>query len=124
MCGVQPANRKGKLTCVDCAARYCGYLRRLKKAALDGYGHKCFCCGETRFEFLSFDHVKNDGAEERKRLGKKLNSGSLYRLIVKQKFPKRYQPACYNCNMSLGFHGYCPHNPKLRRDISKITRNK
>ena len=121
MCGIQPADRKGKLTCSDCAVRYASYQRRLKKAALDGYGHKCFCCGETRFEFLCFDHPKNDGTADRKRLGKRVTAGTFYRMIVRENFPKRYQPACHNCNMSLGFYGYCPHNPKHRRDTSKKT---
>src|SRR5579859_6209031 len=84
MCGVQPADRENKLTCSDCAIRYAKYQRRLKKVALDGYGHKCFCCGEPRFEFLSFDHVENDGAEERKRLGKRMTAGSFYRMIVRE----------------------------------------
>jgi hypothetical protein len=122
MCGVQPANRKGKVTCSDCAIRYSKYQRRLKKVALNGYGHKCFCCGETQFEFLSFDHVKNDGAAERRKFGKKMTAGSFYRMIVRQKFPKRYQLACHNCNLSLGFYGYCPHNPKYHRDTSKKVR--
>ena len=119
MCGVRPVDRKNRLTCEDCAIRYSTYLRRLKKRALDGYGHKCACCGEIRFEFLSFDHVENDGAKERREKGKKMNSGSLYRLIIKEGFPKRYQILCYNCNMALAFFGFCPHHPEIRRIVAR-----
>jgi hypothetical protein len=118
MCGVGKPPR-GRLTCTGCKDRYTRYHRALKKQALDGYRHICICCGETRFEFLSFDHVNNDGAIERKSKGKKMNSGSFYRMIIREKFPKRYQILCWNCNLSLGFYGFCPHRPDIRRDTSK-----
>jgi hypothetical protein len=73
---------------------------------LKRYGNKCQCCGETRTEFLSIDHVHGGGTKERKLIGQK----GVYNKLWKS--PTRlsgYQVLCYNCNLSLGFLGYCPH---------------
>lgn len=118
MCGVGKP-RKGLFTCKDCEQRYKEYHRSLKRKILAAYGQKCVCCGETKYEFLCLDHVRNDGARDRKRLGSGMTSGALYRLIIRLKYPKKYQIMCHNCNMALGFFGYCPHRPKVRRSISK-----
>lgn len=67
----------------------------------------CKCCGENEFKFLSIDHVFNDGAEERKRIG---NNVQLLYWIKRNNFPPdRYQVLCYNCNLAKGFYGSCPH---------------
>lgn len=48
--------------------RYCQLeLRRAgfaktRKQALDHYGGKCECCGETRYEFLQLDHIDGNGS--------------------------------------------------------------
>src|SRR5881396_3810055 len=47
--------------------------RRVRYAALraegiGAYGGKCACCGETTFEFLTIDHVRNDGKQHRRAL--------------------------------------------------------
>jgi hypothetical protein len=74
------------------------------------YGGKCICCGENELEFLTIDHINNNGAEERK-ITKQGTGGKLYRWLIKNNFPKdNYQLLCYNCNCAKGFFGYCPHN--------------
>lgn len=113
-CG-QPRISERLKTCSQCAQRSKDVLRDLKLKVIAGYGGKCKCCGTTEFEFLSLDHVNNDGASDRRQLGKKGNSGSLYRLVIAERFPKRFQLLCYNCNLSLAFFGYCPHNPGFQR---------
>jgi hypothetical protein len=35
--------------------------------------------------------------------------------LIKENFPKEYQILCFNCNLALGFFGYCPHRPWKRR---------
>jgi len=109
-----------KLVCKRCANHSKRILRNLKIKVLAGYGNKCACCGIIEYEFLSVDHVKERGADERRRLGRRAtNSGSLYRKIIRENFPDLYQILCYNCNMSLGFFGYCPHHPEIIRSINK-----
>ena len=118
MCGVEK-KRLGFLTGLECQKRYKNYLRKLKQRVLDGYGQMCVCCGTTIFEFLSIDHKYNDGAQERRKLKTKMSAGSLYRMIINQKFPARYQVLCFNCNMALAFFGYCPHHPEIKREVSR-----
>ena len=113
-CG-RPA-KKTTRCCERCAERSRNVLRDLKEQVLQGYEKRCVCCGETAYEFLSVDHKYNDGAADRKRLGRKAKSGSLYKTIIKENFPDRYQIMCYNCNMAKGFFGYCPHQKETQNE--------
>lgn len=86
------------------------YRTKLKREVVDRMGGKCTCCGETEIEFLTVDHVNNDGNTERK-AGKFKPGGSYSFLIVKQQgYPNKYQLLCFNCNYSkhLG-NGVCIH---------------
>lgn len=84
----------------------------LKQKAINGYGGMCQCCGEKEISFLSIDHVNNDGAAHRKDRGK--NTGVfMYRLVIKNEFPKEYQVLCFNCNIGKHLNGgVCPHKLK------------
>jgi hypothetical protein len=117
-CGQAPLNNKA--VCARCAAHSRRQHKELKLEVIAGYGGRCRCCEIDIWEFLSIDHVAERGVDERKRLGRKyVSSASLYRKIIREGFPPEYQILCYNCNMALGFFGYCPHKPEIRRDISK-----
>jgi hypothetical protein len=70
------------------------------------------CCGINKVEFLTLDHIYNDGAEERKLLNPNMRGGvGLYRYLRDKGFPNkdRYQVLCYNCNCAKDKHGICPH---------------
>jgi len=68
----------------------------------------CKCCGEKNIEFLGIDHVKGKGSKHRKELG--LTGGiNFYRWLKRKHYPEGYRVLCYNCNLSRGFFGYCPH---------------
>jgi len=97
------------------------YDLSVKQKIIEAYGGKCTCCGETTLEFLTIDHINNDGAEDRRQNGKK-SGGKLYRWLIKNNFPKEeYQLLCYNCNCAKGFFGYCPHDkPEI---VIRPTRN-
>ena len=85
-----------------------GYEINNKQKVIDNYGGKCNCCGENVFEFLTIDHINNDGAELRDTQG---TGGKLYRWLISNNYPKdNYQLLCFNCNCSKGFYGKCPHS--------------
>ena len=82
------------------------WKRNLKRRILVHYGGdppRCACCGIEKADFLGIDH---HGA----RRYKKHRSGtSLYHWIYKHGYPPGFRVLCFNCNSSIGFHGYCPH---------------
>ena len=75
---------------------------------LKAYGDKCACCGENIKEFLTIDHINNDGNVHRALLGTK-SSLNMYTWIIKNNFPKTLQILCYNCNNAKSRYGRCPH---------------
>lgn len=77
----------------------------VKEIVYNHYGNKCKCCSEPNRLFLTIDHVNNDGYLERK-------SGMvLYKLIIKNNFPEKFQILCWNCNLGKYLNnGICPHN--------------
>ena len=84
------------------------YRATKKEKVLDAYGKSCACCGEAQVLFLTIDHVNNDGAAHRSKIGN--GSSNLYTWLIKNGFPERFQVLCSNCN--LGKHlngGVCPH---------------
>jgi len=66
---------------------------------------QCACCGEKNYEFLGIDHINGGGAKMRRELG----HGNISRWLRSHNFPLGYRVLCHNCNMSIGFYGYCPH---------------
>lgn len=84
-------------------------LKRMRIRCLEVYGNKCVCCGENRYEFLSFDHIDGGGIKHRK----ETKYGEIFRWLHKNKFPKGFRILCHNCNQSLGAYGYCPHKTEF-----------
>jgi len=82
--------------------------RDLRKQVIAGYGGKCSCCGEDRYEFMAIDHVNGGGREERKTM----NIGMIALKIIREGFPSTYRILCHNCNQSIGWYGYCPHQKR------------
>lgn len=76
-----------------------------RKTAMEKYGGKCMCCGETTFEFLTFDHINNDGHIHRQTVP----SYDLVFWLRKNNYPDFIQVLCWNCNMAKSKHGRCPH---------------
>lgn len=77
----------------------------LRYFILEEYGFKCVCCGEGRHEFLSIDHVFNDGAKDRG-----TGNRNTYYQVNKLGLPRdRFQILCHNCNFAKGIYGECPH---------------
>ena len=82
--------------------------RRLRALVFEQYGAACACCGESEFDFLTIDHINNDGYLHR-RVG--INGGvALYQWLKNNKFPPEYQVLCMNCNWSKFLNnGICIH---------------
>lgn len=82
------------------------YQRKIKLEVFNAYGGaKCVCCGDEHIEFLTIDHINNDGAKHRKKIFRK----SMYYWLRKNNYPNGFQVLCMNCNFSKGKFGYCPH---------------
>jgi hypothetical protein len=91
------------------------FKRHLKMEVLLSYGGKCACCGATDFEFLSIDHINNDGAEHRRQMGAfRSNSKNIYAWLKQHDYPEGFQVLCMNCNCAKAWFGYCPHNDEVR----------
>lgn len=70
----------------------------------------CACCGERHPKFLGIDHIDGGGREHRLMLGNGKSVGNqFYAYLARENFPPGYRVLCHNCNLSLGFFGYCPH---------------
>jgi len=79
--------------------------RAERRRCVEHYGGKCICCGETRYEFLAIDHIEGNGRQHRLSI-----SGKTSRWLIKNNFPQGFRILCHNCNQSLGYNGYCPHD--------------
>ena len=80
----------------------------LKYYAQDGIP-QCNCCGEKCINFLTIDHVNNDGCEHRKHTG---TGSAFYEWLKRHGFPQDplLQILCYNCNYGKSHNnGICPH---------------
>lgn len=115
-CGVSKPIEKFKLAwgregcrrnrCSACDSRR--ERANIKLDMLKAFGAKCSCCGEDNPYFLSLDHVQNDGAHERNRLG--YGEVQIYRKARREGWPRdRYACLCMNCNFAKGHFGFCPH---------------
>lgn len=87
------------------------YTNKVKREVLQYYGNNklmCLCCGENTYEFLTIDHINNNGSEERKIVRR--TGHNIYRYLRKNNYPSGYQTLCFNCNSGKQINkGICPH---------------
>lgn len=81
-------------------------LRR-RKAVIEHYGGKCYCCGESTFEFLALDHKNGNGNAHRVEV--RQSGAGMIGWAIKNSYPDIFCVLCHNCNLAIGFYGYCPH---------------
>jgi len=84
---------------------------RLMNEIIDRYGGKCVCCGETRREYLSIDHVNGNGSKQRREIGK--SSQGLHYWLKQNNYPEGFQVLCFNCNMGKRNYSVCPHDKEV-----------
>lgn len=80
-----------------------------KKLCIEHYSNgtnSCECCGETIPEFLTINHINGGGNKDR---AQAKGARTFYEYLVKNNYPDGLNVLCYNCNCSMGFFGYCPH---------------
>lgn len=124
-CGKRP-HKRGKKHCHTCLKETSGWAnslyyknynlylirrqeqsRRIRLEIFSNYGGPiCRCCGETEFVFLTLDHINNDGAQHRRKVG---TGSTFYKWVIANKFPKGLQVLCWNCNEAKRILGSCPH---------------
>ena len=118
-CGQKVLNGTNK--CAKCKAnqREIRLARkvRLKKAAIAHYGNKCACCDIDTADFLTIDHINNDGAEHRK-----TTTVNIYIWLWQHDYPAGFQVLCFNCNCAKGIYGECPHQTRIKNaKVSSIS---
>lgn len=71
----------------------------------------CNCCGEDIYEFLTVDHINNDGFLDKK------SRRNLYYNIIKNNFPNTFQILCWNCNegKNIDKNHICPHKKEKNK---------
>ena len=67
--------------------------KKLKYSVFAMYGSECSICWFSDIRALTLDHIKNNGAEERKELGER----GVYRRAVEDHRPDEYRILCMNC---------------------------
>jgi len=96
--------------------------RRLKIEVLAHYSLdgliKCECCLEEEIQFLSIDHIGGNGKAHRKLIG---GAQALYPWLRRNGYPPGFRVLCFNCNLSLGFYGNCPHKRLGGNSASRLV---
>ena len=86
--------------------------RPARRQIINTLGAYCSCCGETIRAALTIDHVRNDGAQERRTYP---DLRQLYRAIIAEGIPAdRYQVLCRNCHESKNARGEGAHVAEAR----------
>ena len=70
-----------------------------KVRALEAYSKGVVCCahcGLTNIEALTIDHINDNGAAHRRKIGH--HATHFYRWLHNNDYPDGFQVLCYNCN--------------------------
>lgn len=96
------------------------YNQDLKIKVLQHYSQSltpyCFCCGTTILSFLTLDHIKGKGTQERKKV-----TNNYYKYVVDNNFPEYLQVLCMNCNFAKKDKEKCSEHEPF--EISFIVNN-
>jgi len=100
------------------------FVRRQERVdiVLNHYGNICRCCGENKKEFLTIDHINNDGGSHRKKINKA--GSTFYKWLIDNNFPQDYQTLCMNCQFGkLKNNGICPHQQSNNKILESEKQN-
>lgn len=95
---------------------------KIREAVYAAYGNKCSCppCGETRWQFLTLDHIDGKGEHHRRRLSNnKRSSGiELTKWAFENNFPSILRLHCWNCNNGRERNNkVCPHLTEIQNRL-------
>ena len=124
VCGL-PSHHKG--WCLKCQRDYSkNRKKQIKIEVFSWYGSVCRCCKESFLDFLTIDHMKDDGLreiahlseQEKMRNGRVCGGGHIfYRKLYDVGFESRpldLQLLCWNCQWGKRLNnGFCPHHPEI-----------
>lgn len=80
--------------------------KKVRARVLELYGNKCECCNEATEQFLTIDHINNDGKYDRQRSGCRI-----YGRLDSTERMEGYRILCFNCNLGRAKNdGICPHS--------------
>lgn len=85
------------------------YNRETKAAIMAMYGGACACCDEQAIEFLTLDHINNDGGQDRGNAGVGHGGYRHYKKLLREPRRSDLQILCVNCHHAKTFTGACPH---------------
>jgi hypothetical protein len=100
------ARSRARYADVYAARKRAKYAER-RQAAIDHYGGRCACCGESEPTFLAIDHTNGGGNAHRREIGR--GADATLRWIEKHDFPDGFRVLCHNCNMATSGGKTCPH---------------
>ena len=110
--------------------KYCAFCRpqaskeyraELRTEFVKAYGGKCQCpggCQVVEERFLTLEHVNGGGDQHRRRT--KTSGYKMYQWLKDRGWPKEgYRLECFNCNLSRGYWGKCPHEEKASSNLKE-----
>ena len=77
----------------------------------------CSCCGETRYIFLTLDHIDMATFPVEAPRG----GVELYAWLIRNNFPGGIRTLCFNCNCGRELNGgICPHELE-RQEVVRLS---
>ena len=75
--------------------------------AIAAYGGHCEICGIANPQYLTIDHIDNNGAEHRRKMmGGNIGGWNFYAKLKKEGYPPGYRVLCWNHNAARQTHPY------------------
>lgn len=103
-------------------------LRRrtlIKEAAINIYSNGEACCSwckQADIDMLCLDHINDDGATHRKKLGN--NKYWMYEWLMKHDYPDGLQVLCFNCNRKKQVEAYRRvTNDRYQRFLQSVAKS-
>lgn len=91
------------------------FYQKLSLVAIQRYGGRCECCGESTPEFLTLDHINGDGHKD-----KRTQKGDWHVHVARGPLRDDLRVLCYNCNCGRERNdGICPHERELRLVVNR-----
>jgi hypothetical protein len=88
--------------------------KRVKLICMMGYGGKCVCCGDSRIEMLTIEHIRYKGYDLIE-----CSTTALMKELIRQSFPEGYTILCSGCNQLTRYGKPCIHSKEYQEYCKK-----